>query len=132
MPQFGKKSLERLATLHPDLQRVLNRAIVRFDFAITCGLRGKIDQDAAYKGGFSKVQWPDSRHNCSIGPDKVCDFNKSDAVDLAPLPIDWNNRKAFENLATIIKACAVLEGVQIRWGGNWAKFPDIPHFERVV
>lgn len=132
MPQFGPKSLERLKTLHPDLQRVLNRAIVRFDFTITCGLRGKIDQDAAYKGGFSKVQWPDSRHNCSIGPDGVHDFNKSDAVDLAPLPIDWNNLERFKILATIIKACAKLESVEIKWGGDWTTFKDYPHYERIL
>ena len=41
MYKFGNKSIERLATVHPDLQRLFNAAIDNspYDFSITEGLR---------------------------------------------------------------------------------------------
>ena len=124
---FSAISLLRLGTAHPDLQRVCNRALLTVNFSVLCGHRGQEDQDRAFAEGKSKVQWPHGEHNAT----------PSRAVDLAPIPLDWNNRASFVDLACHILAAANEEGVQIRWGGDWnrngrmedERFVDLPHFE---
>ncbi len=59
------------------------------------------------------------------------------AVDLAPLndldgdgdlDISWRWPHYFE-LAKHIKAAAMLEGIEIEWGGDWREFKDGPHWQ---
>ncbi len=119
MPKFSKTSEERLALCHPDLVRVAHAAIKRFDFAVLCGHRGKEDQEKAFAEKRSKLRWPKSRHN----------LLPSEAMDLAPYPIDWNDTKRFKTLAMIVLEEAARLGVKLTWGGDWASFPDMPHFE---
>lgn len=130
MPTLSKASMIHFATLHPDLQRVLEMAIVITDFGITCGHRGEADQQAAYAAGKSKLQWPNSRHNTM----------PSEAVDIVPYPVDWEDRERFFYLAGVIMSCAQALGVHLRWGGDWDmdKLPhergenDLPHFELAI
>lgn len=129
MPKFSKASLDRLATLHPDLQKVLNEAIKHFDFAITCGHRSKEAQDAAYEQKKSQVRWPNSKHNSF----------PSKAVDVAPYVegIRWDDVEGFTLLAGLIKGIAVMMGVKLRIGIDWDGdllviehgFKDRPHIE---
>jgi peptidoglycan L-alanyl-D-glutamate endopeptidase CwlK len=39
---------------------------------------------------------------------------------------DW---PLYAQLASAVKAAAQKFGVPITWGGDWASFPDGPHFE---
>lgn len=127
MPTLGKRSLEHFATLHPDLQRVVEEAIKVTDFTVLVGHRGEAEQNAAFAAGKSKLKWPKSAHNTL----------PSDAVDLAPYPIDWSDRERFCYLAGVVMACAARIGVKLRWGGDWngngvfsdETFSDLPHFE---
>lgn len=119
MPTFGKMSLERLATCDERLQRVAHAAIARTDFSVACGYRGEQEQNEAYARGFSKLKFPQSKHN--IKPSK--------AMDLVPWPVDWKNIDRFKDLAAIVKQEAAKLDVKVRWGGDWAKFRDYPHFE---
>jgi len=132
MATFSAASEKQLATLHPDLQRVLRLAIRHFDFVVVEGHRGKEAQNAAYAKGFSKVRWPHGNHNTL----------PSKAVDLAPYPIDWSDRAAalerFAFMAGVVTTCAEQLGVPLRWGGDWndnedtrdeGAFRDRPHFE---
>jgi peptidoglycan L-alanyl-D-glutamate endopeptidase CwlK len=127
MPQFSKQSQIQFDTLHPDLQRVLEAAIAVTDFGITCGHRSQADQEAAFLSGKSKLQPPNSKHNTS----------PSEAVDLVPYPVDWEDRERFFYLAGVIMTVASSLGVPLRWGGDWDmdKLPhergetDLPHFE---
>lgn len=121
MPKYpwGKKSLEQRATLHPDLQKVVDETAEEINCTILCGHRNKKDQNAAFDKGTSKVRWPNSRHNTF----------PSQAVDLVPYPLDWYNIKAFKELAIIVKEAAKKVGVEIEWGGDWVKFKDYPHFQ---
>lgn len=128
MPAFSTKSLARLETCHPSLQRVAKMAIVRYDFVVLCGHRSKAEQEDAYERGMSKLRWPASKHNQA----------PSLAMDLAPYPIDWRDLKAFNDLARIILEEAAKIDVKLRWGGDWngngrqdEKFIDMPHFELV-
>jgi peptidoglycan L-alanyl-D-glutamate endopeptidase CwlK len=123
MAKLGAGSLAKLGECHPDLQRVVRRAVELMppdiDCTVLCGWRGKLDQQRAFRDGKSKLQWPESRHN-SI---------PAEAVDLAPFPIDWNDRAAFVLLASYVLAAASDLGIRVTWGGHWRGFPDFPHFE---
>lgn len=61
----------------------------------------------------------------------------SNAVDIAPYPIDWNDRERFTYLAGHVKMAAHMLGIKVTWGGDWNNnnevkdnnFDDLPHFE---
>ena len=92
MPAFGKVSKKRKLSVDTKLQKILDAAIEIFDFSIICGHRNKEAQDLAFATGKSKKKWPESTHN----------KYPSQAVDIAPYPIDWENRDRFIFLAGII------------------------------
>lgn len=139
---FGKISKANLETCHPDLQTIMNEVIKIVDISILCGLRTEAEQKAVYEKGYSQVQYPNSRHNRSIILDRD---DLSDAVDVAPYPIDWDDRERFFYVAGIIMGTAKglkAEGkisYDLRWGGDWDSdndfddnsFDDLPHFELV-
>ena len=122
---LGKTSLERLSSCHDDLQLLaldvaqrvdageLATAGIR-DITVICGHRGKAEQDAAFARGTSKLQWPRSKHNQM----------PSRAVDIAPYPINWNDREAFLVLRGFVLARAAalkLKVSVISW--------DLPHYQ---
>jgi len=130
MPQLSASSKLRLAECHPDLQGLVETAITQFDFAVVCGHRGKMEQDAAFDSGKSKVRFPNGKHN-SV---------PSMAVDLCPYrdgKLQWDDKEAFCYLAGLIKGMALAVGIKIRWGGDFNRdgnlhndrFVDSPHFE---
>ena len=143
MAKFGKKSLEQIENLHPDIKTILYDAIRIYDFSVLCGLRPEKEQNKAFKSEHSTKQYPESKHNRSKNDDGSFNYELSDAVDIVPYPVKWpelNNQTtkeyvkrmgAFYRLAGIIQAIADKHNIKIRWGGdfNW-KF-DGPHFERV-
>lgn len=127
MPKFSKKSLEKLSQCDERLQLVLNEAIKYYDFTILEGHRGKELQNMYYEQGKSKLKYPKSKHNSF----------PSIAVDIAPYPIDWNDRERFYFMAGVVKGIANSMGIKLRWGGDWDQdhdfkdqtFFDLPHFE---
>lgn len=127
MPSFSKLSNQRKDTLDPRLVKVLDECIKYFDFTILVGHRNKADQDAAFEGGFSKVRYPNSKHNSF----------PSKAVDIAPYPINWNDTLGFVYLAGFMVGIAKTMGINLRWGGDWDSdrdqkdqtFFDRGHFE---
>lgn len=121
MPKLSKRSVERLATCHPDLQKLFNELIKEVDFTVLCGHRTKEEQDEAFKIGTSRAQYPQSKHNKF----------PSLAVDIAPFPIVWSDTKQFSYLATKVKEKAVELGLKIKWGGDFKNLKDMPHYELV-
>ncbi len=125
MPRFSTKSLDRLAECGMPLQRLMVRAIAKTDFSVLCGYRGKIEQDAAYKKGTSKLKFPNSKHNKT----------PSQAIDIAPYPLDWKDINSFIELSKIIKETwdempdEEKEGWKLEWGGDWPSFKDYPHYQ---
>ncbi len=117
---LSQRSLDRLKCVHPDLVKVVKRAIEisEYDFMVVEGLRTKETQAEYVKKGVSQTM--NSRH--IIGQ----------AVDLAPLEngaIDWNNKKGqFDAVAKAMLQAAKELNVKITWGGNW-KMVDKPHFQ---
>lgn len=119
MPQFGDKSKERLSQSHPDLQRIFNEVIKTYDCKVECGYRDKEAQERAHRDGFSKVHFPNSKHN----------HLPSLAVDVIPYPVDWTNVERFKELGGLVKETAEGMGIKIRWGGDFEKWKDYPHYE---
>ena len=123
MPKFGKSSLAKLETVHPDLQRICRELIKELDITVLCGVRGEKEQNAAFVAGHSKLQYPRSKHN------KV----PSEAVDIAPYNakkkgIDWNDIPAFIDMCKRVERIAKELGIKIRLGRDFS-FKDYPHVE---
>lgn len=109
------RDMERLRGVHPDLVRVVVRARAAEAFTVIEGLRSAERQRELVAKGASRTQ--NSRHLTGH------------AVDLAPVPLDWNDKPAFRRLAGAMKRAADEEGVPLVWGGDWRSFYDGPHFE---
>lgn len=125
MPSFSKRSAERLATCHPSLQKVFNEVIKTNDCTIICGARTLAEQQAAFKGGFSKLDGIKKKSKHQISKEQPLSL----AVDALPYPIDWNDKKGHDEFAKIVKAVANRLGVKIKWGGDFKNFRDAPHWE---
>lgn len=121
MPSFSKRSRDRLRTCRPELQDLFNEVVKEFDCTILCGHRDADEQHSAVVKGFSKVDWPNSKHNTL----------PSCAVDVAPYPIDWEDIERFNRFAAFVKQTAERMGIEVRWGGNFKSFYDGPHWEVV-
>ncbi|MDB2415362.1 M15 family metallopeptidase [Rickettsiales bacterium] len=129
MPDFSISSQERLSQCDLRLQKICNEVIKYFDFTIVDGYRNKEKQNNLFYSGQSKLKYPHSKHN---------EF-PSRAVDIAPYPINWNDKERFYLLAGMMFAVAEWQNIPIRWGGDWNKnwkfsdqsFHDLPHFELI-
>ncbi len=108
MNTFSKISTARLATCHPDLIKVFTRTLKICDCSILCGHRTKAEQNALFLDGKSQLQYPNGKHQ-SI---------PSRAVDVAPYPIDWNDRERFSYFAGLVIGVGASMGIAIRWGGR--------------
>lgn len=119
MRKFSQRSLNNLKGVHPDLVRVMTRALQEspVDFIVIEGVRSKERQEELFKKGATKTM--NSRHLTGH------------AVDL--LPIGPNGAEfawpLYNKLAPAVKKVAKEEGVEIQWGGDWRTFKDGPHFE---
>lgn len=118
--RLSRRSEENLRGVHPDLVKVVHRAleITDIDFMVIEGKRNEARQRQLVASG--KSQTMNSRHLTGH------------AVDCVPLvnnQIPWNDWSYFKKVAdAMIKAAKEL-GVDIEWGGNWKTFKDGPHFQ---
>jgi len=127
MPKFGNKSQKNLNTCDPRLIELFEEVIEHFDCTVLQGHRGEEEQNEAFEKGFSKLKYPQGKHN----------KYPSLAVDVAPYPVDWKDTQRFIYFAGFVKGIASQMGLNIRWGGDWDsdnelkdnKFNDLPHFE---
>ena len=119
MYSLGPRSKQRLKGVHPELVKVVERAIqiTEVDFTVLEGLRSPERQKALVEAGASQTL--NSRHLTGH------------AVDLGAwvgdeVRWDW---PLYHKIAAAMKEAARLEGVKIVWGGDWRTFKDGPHFE---
>lgn len=117
--KYSKKSMDKLATCHPDLQRLCLELIKHRDITVLYGHRGEHDQNELFEQGKSKKRYPNSRHNSL----------PSEAVDLAFYPVDWNDIPKWEEFKEFVKSTAQSLGIEIEAGGDWKTFKDFPHFQ---
>lgn len=123
--KLSKRSRERLEGVHPDLVRLVERAIeiTATDFTVLEGLRTKQAQAEYVRKGVSKTM--KSKHLRQ--PDGF-----SHAVDLAPLDngvVSWDWGKPYDDVSAAMKQAAAEFDVKIQWGGDWKNFKDGPHYE---
>jgi peptidoglycan L-alanyl-D-glutamate endopeptidase CwlK len=121
---LSEKSLAKLSSAHPDLQKVIKRAaaLSSIDFTVLEVLRTVARQKELVAKGASKTM--KSRHLPSAD-------GFSRAVDIAPLDggqVSWA-WPTYHKLAPIIKQAAKDVGVPIEWGGDWKSFADGPHWQ---
>lgn len=119
MYSLGKRSRERLNGVHPDLVKVVERAIEisTVDFAVLEGLRTPERQKVLMEAGASQTL--NSRHITGH------------AVDLGAwvdgeVRWDW---PLYSQIAKAMKAAAAELNIPIEWGGDWRTFKDGPHFQ---
>lgn len=134
MYKYSKRSMDRLKTCHPDLQKLLMEAIKHYDITILEGIRTKERQEELVRTGMSKTM--NSKHL-----DQGDGY--SHAVDCALWPIDWNDRDRFVFLQGFLKGLSVSMKEKgeishdIRLGIDWDgdgnikehSFFDGPHVE---
>ena len=127
MYSYGTGSSRKLATCHPLLSSIADRAIELspYDITIVHGWRGEEVQNALFDSGASHKQWPESRHN-AMKIDQAADpqnyLPESRALDFAPWVyggIPWKETHIFAVIAGCFFAAAAGEGATIRWGGDW-------------
>lgn len=153
MPKFGKTSRNRLEQAHVDIELVCNEAVSIIDFSVLCTFRNQQEQNRAYDKGYSKVIWPNGKHN----------IKPSHAVDVAPyysekphirwpvVPDQKLTKKIYEkklakyikevamfySLGSILVTIAKSYNIKWRWGADWdsdwdfmdQNFDDIAHHE---
>jgi peptidoglycan LD-endopeptidase CwlK len=119
MRKYSQRSLNNLNGIHPDLRRVIDRALQDspLDFVVIEGLRTKERQKQLVASGASRTM--NSRHLTGH------------AVDLMPIgpngpAFDW---PLYDKLGPAVKEASQKEGVALDWGGDWKSFRDGPHFE---
>jgi peptidoglycan L-alanyl-D-glutamate endopeptidase CwlK len=155
---YGATSLQRLATVHPELENLMKAVGEHFPNTILEGERTVEQQEKNVAKGVSKTM--NSKHVRS----------PAEAVDAAPDPLAWPQAaKLLSRIETVAgqltdeqgaEVMALVEGyvrevsrwyyfggfvlgyaqelnVEIRWGGDWNSnrqledqtFHDLPHFE---
>lgn len=136
MPKFSQESFSKLSTCHLDLQAIFFEVVKNFDCTIIEGHRGEEEQHQAFISNKSKLDWPHGKHNAQ----------PSNAVDVAPYPLNWMNINEFYYFAGYVMGVAqklkddgkVTHG--LRYGGDWncdkiiggQQFNDLVHFELIV
>ena len=116
---LGARSVERLEGVHPHLVDVVKRAITitEVDFTVLEGLRTRARQQELFRVGATRTM--NSRHLTGH------------AVDLGA----WVDRQVawdwplYHRIAAAMKDAAAELQTPLEWGGDWASFPDGPHFQ---
>lgn len=111
---LGMKSKARLAGVHPDLVRVIGRAITLSaqDFSILEGVRSKERQAELVAKGASQTL--NSRH--LKGPDGYGHASDLGAWLGGMVRWEW---ALYEPIAEAMRQAARETGITIRWGGGW-------------
>ena len=105
MPRFGKRSRENLKTCDKRLQDIFNEVIKYVDCSVLEGHRSKDRQNQLYDEGKTKVKYPNGRHNSK----------PSNAVDVTPYPVDWDDRERQTLFAGFVIGIAKSMGITLRW-----------------
>lgn len=106
---LSQLSLDRLKGVHPNLVKVVKRAIEisGVDFRVSEGLRTKARQTELLKQG--KTQTMNSRHLTGHAVDLVAIVNGQ---------VSWDFNHYYSIAQAMSKAATEL-GVKVRWGGAW-------------
>lgn len=152
---LGSASKAHLVGVHPDLVRVVERAIqiTTVDFKVIEGVRskeqcwinwgkGRTVAQCTKAGVAAKYAAPKAaKVTWLVNPLRSKHCLQADghghAVDLLPAPYDWKALPPFDAVAKAVLQAAQELGVKIRWGADWDADgkprergeTDSPHFE---
>jgi len=106
--RLGKRSIQKLKTVDPRLQRVVRGAIAVTDqdFSVICGIRTKAEQTKLVASGASQTM--KSKHLDGLAVDLMA-YSGGGRWEL----------NLYDEIADAMKASAKAEGVQLRWGAAW-------------
>jgi peptidoglycan L-alanyl-D-glutamate endopeptidase CwlK len=120
MSKFSRRSWENLKDVDPRLVALATRVLERIDITVLCGYRDKEQQNIVYGKGTSQLKYPKSKHN----------KKPSQAIDLCPYPVDWDNIAEFDRMCDIVLEEAEKLGINVKLGREFS-FKDYPHVELV-
>lgn len=122
--KLSARSRGRLKGVHPELVRVVKRAITltTVDFSVLEGLRSLARQQELVAAGASRTL--NSRHLTG----HAVDLGAWVALETGGGEVRWD-WPLYHRIADAMLTAAVEEGVRIEWGGSWARFADGPHFQ---
>jgi len=117
--QFGARSEKNLVGVHPDLVKVMRRAIeiTTVDFGITEGIRTKERQKELFDQKKSRTM--NSRHLTGHAVDVMAYVNGNGSWM-------WS---LYEVINHAVQSASKELDIPITWGGGWVGFRDGPHFE---
>lgn len=126
---LSTSSRSKLMRIHPDLVRVIERAvkISPQEFQVCQGARSVGDEAIMVAKGKSKTM--NSLHIMRHYPDYA--FPVATAVDLDVVingKPDWAFYR-YANLNDTMQQAARLEDVTVEWGGNWHDLKDGDHWQ---
>lgn len=119
---------EKLRTLHPNLSRLVRAVAETWDVIILETSRTPDRQAELVADGKSKTM--QSKHLVQAD-------GYAHAVDLAPMPVDWNRLPRWYYFGGFCLAIAGTMGMDVIWGGDWnnntevtdQSFNDLDHLE---
>ena len=116
---LSSRSQTRLAGVHPDLRRIVRRAIrlTELDFMVVEGLRSAKRQAELFKAGASHTL--NSRHLTGHAVDLA-------AVIGTQVRWDW---PLYTRLNDVMQRAAAEWETPLEWGGDWAQLRDGPHWQ---
>ncbi|MDH5579527.1 MAG: M15 family metallopeptidase [Betaproteobacteria bacterium] len=119
MYRLSQRSADKLVGVHPDLVRVVKRAIqiTSVDFTVLEGVRAIARQRELVQAGASQTM--NSRHLTGHAVDLG-------AYVAGEVRWDW---PLYHKIAAAMLGAAREFDVPLEWGGDWAKFKDGPHFQ---
>lgn len=136
--RFGKRSINNLVGVHPDLVKLMCEAIKEtpYDFVVTEGVRTLERQQQLYAQGRTQpgkiVTYADGVRKKSNHQLKTDGYGY--AVDIYPLingRVGVNAVDELKVIASHIYEIAKQFDIPISWGGDW-KIRDYPHFELII
>lgn len=132
---MDKISIERIQKLHPSVRNEVklileecNNALTKHSkLRITHGLRTFAEQDALYnkKPKVTNAKGGQSIHNYGFAVDIVLLINQKEIS--YEIKKDWDD----DGISDWIECVNIFKKHNWSWGGDWKKFKDSPHFEKV-
>lgn len=142
MYKLGTRSLSNLKGVHPDLVKVVKRAIeiTEQDFTVIEGLRSRERQRILLNRGASKTM--NSRHLTGHAVDLAVWKNGSISWEVGNPNLEYqlsqnDDYELYQEIGTSMLMAAKELGIPIRWGADWdsdykhsdERFLDWVHFE---
>ena len=109
--KLSQRSLDKLEGVHPDMVKCVTSAIEwsKVDFGVICGMRTEAEQKELVAKGASQTM--KSKHLEGLAVDLMAYVGSRASWEL----------NLYDDIADAIRVGAVIEGVDVTWGGAWHK-----------